>query len=32
MAGYKLYHMSNAGLGDLNPGLNAQMFYLGFAR
>ena len=32
MAGYKLYHMSNGGLGDLNPGLNAQMFYLGLVR
>ena len=32
VAGYKLYHMSNGGLGDLNPGLNAHLFYLGFAR
>lgn len=32
MGGYKLYHMSNAGLGDLNPGLNAHLFYLSFVR
>jgi hypothetical protein len=32
MAGYKLYHMSNAGLGDINPGLNAHLFYLSFVR
>lgn len=32
VAGYKLYHMSNAGIGDLNPGLNAHLFYLSFVR
>lgn len=29
-AGYKLYHISNGGLGDLNPGFNAHLFYLAF--
>ncbi len=30
MAGYKYHHLSNGGLGGVNPGANAHVFYLGF--
>lgn len=29
IGGYKFHHLSNAGTGDLNPGLNARLWYLG---
>jgi hypothetical protein len=28
--GYKFFHISNASRGDINPGYDAQMFYLGY--
>lgn len=28
--GYKFYHISNASRGDVNPGYDAQMLYLGY--
>ncbi|HMQ05031.1 MAG TPA: acyloxyacyl hydrolase [Pyrinomonadaceae bacterium] len=28
--GYKWYHISNAGRGTVNPGFDAQLFYLGY--
>lgn len=28
--GYKFYHISNASRGDVNPGYDAQIFYLGY--
>lgn len=30
-AGYKLHHLSNAGLGDANPGLDSKVFLVGLA-
>jgi malonyl-CoA/methylmalonyl-CoA synthetase len=30
MVGYKYHHLSNGGLGGVNPGANAHVFYLGF--
>ena len=29
IGGYKFHHLSNAGTGDFNPGLNARVWYLG---
>jgi hypothetical protein len=29
IGGYKFHHLSNAGTGDINPGLNANLWYLG---
>ena len=29
IGGYKFHHLSNAGTGDFNPGLNASLWYLG---
>lgn len=29
--GYKLQHLSNAGLGDRNPGMNSHFIYAGFS-
>ncbi len=29
IGGYKFHHLSNAGTGDFNPGLNASVWYLG---
>ena len=29
--GYKLQHISNAGIGDRNPGMNSHVFYAGFS-
>lgn len=31
-AGYKFHHLSNAGTGTFNPGLDANVFYLGWGR
>lgn len=31
-AGYRLLHLSNAGLAPQNPGLNADLWYLGWSR
>lgn len=31
-AGYKFHHLSNAGSGEINPGLNAHVITVGFAR
>jgi len=28
--GYKFYHISNASLGEINPGYDAQLFYIGY--
>lgn len=28
--GYKFYHISNASRGEINPGYDAQMFYMGY--
>ena len=30
--GYKFHHLSNAGTGTFNPGLDSNMFYLGWMR
>ena len=30
-AGYKLHHVSNANLGDVNPGINTNVFFAGFS-
>ena len=30
--GYKFHHLSNAGTGTFNPGLDANVFYLGWGR
>ena len=29
--GYKLHHISNAGIGDRNPGLDSHLFYAGYS-
>jgi hypothetical protein len=29
--GYKLHHISNAGRSEINPGLDANLFYVGFS-
>ena len=31
-AGYRFYHLSNAGTGEINPGLDANVLLLGFER
>lgn len=28
--GFKLHHLSNAGAGEVNPGLDSKVFYVGF--
>ncbi len=30
--GYKFHHLSNGGTGTFNPGLDANVFYLGWGR
>jgi lipid A 3-O-deacylase PagL len=30
--GYRLLHLSNAGLAAQNPGLNANLWFLGWSR
>jgi hypothetical protein len=30
--GYRYYHISNMNIGEINPGYNANVFYIGFSR
>ena len=30
--GFRLHHLSTAGMGDINPGMNTRMLELGVAR
>jgi hypothetical protein len=30
--GYRYFHISNMNIGEINPGYNASVFYLGFSR